>query len=323
MSNCSSAALQEFDAGEKLLNDLKRSRRSAAVLKMDLVNLRAHLPDSLIFAFEGIDDKGVYFNWIRRVCPDMDFEPFPCQGKSFVLELKRVIDRDLNDLGRGVYFFVDRDFDDLRGLSQDESIFMTDHYSIENYLVSGDVVDRALKDEFHCHARPEVRSKVAELFVRVFDEFLSVTSEVNFRLYCARRLGIELSAELPTKVGKLVAVRLDHVVLSADPVAEIVRLAREPAEEEKVGLREAFDALPRRERYRGKFSLMFLMKWLELLAEDRVSTPSENFADLPKNVRVRLQSLTPANLASKSELPEGLADFVRAMKVASCTSSLG
>ncbi|WP_456744867.1 DUF4435 domain-containing protein [Bradyrhizobium sp. USDA 4354] len=48
-----------------------------------------------------------------------------------------------------MYFFVDRDFDDFRGFQSDPATtFCTDQYSIENYLVTREVLEELLKDDF-------------------------------------------------------------------------------------------------------------------------------------------------------------------------------
>lgn len=106
-----------------LLKDMKASKKRPAVLKTDLANIKSNCPQSLIFAFEGKHDKGVYYQWIRCVRQDLRYEPFPCNGKAQVLKLKEMIERDLDSIGNGVYFFIDRDFDDLRGHSPDLSMY--------------------------------------------------------------------------------------------------------------------------------------------------------------------------------------------------------
>lgn len=299
-------------AEDALLPRMRAARRSRSVLKMDLVNLRADIPERVILAFEGVHDKGVYFTWLRRARPELDYEPFPCDGKTLVLELKKVVDEDLNGLKRGVYFFVDRDFDDLRDIKPDSSIFMTDQHSIENYLVSEDVLNELLKNEFHCHAQPALRDTVIAKFSELYDEFLALTRDINFRLFCARKLGIETVAALPCKIGQLARIDLDTVATLPSP-EEAVALEREPTQAELDAMRPHFDELGGRERFRGKFALLFFLEWLRHLAASRVSGDSELFPDLPRNVKVRLHAITSETLATKSKLPEGLVAFAQSM----------
>lgn len=301
--------------GEDYLDVVKESREGAAVLKMDLINLRNDLPDDAILVFEGDDDKAAYYQWIQRLSPGLSYEPFPCRGKEKVLQLKAVLDRDLSGLGDCVFFFVDRDFDDLRGETPDpERLFMTVQYSIENCLVTPRVLERVLTNEFHCHARPMIRASVLERFGQLLDDFLGVTRAVNFRIYCARRVGVEIRPAIPDKISKIVSVALTEVGAGSGTADQIIKYARELEAEELAGLQEQFDLLDPRERFRGKFMLGFFLKWLEVLAVDRTSADSICFPDLRKDVKIRLQGLTIENLASKSEPPEGLFEFIQGVE---------
>jgi hypothetical protein len=104
------------------------------------------------------------------------YEPFPCGGKRQVLEFREMLRRDLGNLASRVYFFIDRDFDEYRGFQPDPATtFATDQYSIENYLVTRQVLEELLKDEFHCHAEPEVRSACLDVFDERLSQFLAAT----------------------------------------------------------------------------------------------------------------------------------------------------
>ncbi len=62
-------------------------------------------------------NKPVFIQWIRRLSPDLTYEPFLANGKRKSLALRKSLRQDLGNLREGVYFFVDRDFDDLQGTS--------------------------------------------------------------------------------------------------------------------------------------------------------------------------------------------------------------
>ena len=288
---------------------LKNARGSAAELKLKLVNLRAELPASIIFVFEGDDDRGVYYSWVRYLDASFRYEPFSCKGKAAVLRLKQALDRDASGLNKGVYFFIDRDFDDSKGASLDDSIYMTDQYSIENYLVNASVLDEVLKIEFHCHAAPQNRASVAREFERMYGQFLSVSTEVNRELYAARALGVELQEDLGAGISKFARVTLNDVErVEVDP-SDVVKPVRPITEEEKVGLSAEFDQLEPRTRYRGKFALSFFLRWLDLLARDRREQNSDFFKGLDGDVRVRSSYLSVTTLAARSGPPEGFRNF--------------
>lgn len=309
--------MSEVDAtadGERYLAKMKASKKRPAVGKVALAALRSALPSTLIFAFEGIDDKSIYYSWFGRIAANLRYEPLCCNGKTQVLELLEVVRRDRNHLGDGVYFFVDRDFDDLRGHERSPQLFMTAQYSVENYLVNRAVLEEVLKNEFHCHGHPQERIPVLDLFSALYDQFLQLTKPVNWRLFQARKIPIELAAHLPEKVSKLVDVSLDGISLCDDHAPEIVvRMKRPPRSEEAAALAPVFEELDPCTRFRGKFALLFFQKWLSLLAEDRNSSSSKHFNGIGHLGKANHHELTLSSLATKSQLPEGLEDFVNSI----------
>jgi hypothetical protein len=299
--------------GDRYLERMKAARNGSAVLKIRLANLKSSIPRCLVFAFEGIDDKTIYFHWIRRIKPELQYEPFPCDGKDQVLQLREILERDLGDISENVYFFVDRDFDDLRGRQPSSNTFMTDRYSVENYLVCKDVVFELLKNEFHCNSDVSARVSILEIFEVVYAQYLVQTELINFRLFLARRLNIRLKTPLPDKVGRLASVLLETIHASSYSAIDIVQPEREPSDDEKNVLFEEFNSFNRQERYRGKFALLFFLKWLENLALDRNSKTPKLFGDQLGAKKVKFQNIGLDSLASKAHLPLGLRDFLCAL----------
>lgn len=295
---------------EALLDSLRRAKGTSAEHKLRLVNLRAEAPDAIIFVFEGDDDRGVYFSWVRYLDATFTYEPLTCNGKSGVLKLKEAVDRDAGNLAEGVYFFIDRDFDDARGHGASDALYMTDAYSIENYLVTSDVLDQVLSIEFHCDGIPGVRAAVIESFMQLYDEFLRVTRDINFELFVARRLAIDLEQSLGSNIGKFVRIDLSSVVRLEISAFDVIRPRRPVTEDEKAALSAEFDALEPRSRYRGKFALAFLLRWLEILVRDRVlGRDSIHFADIPCEKRVRAGHFSSITLAPRARPPSSFAEF--------------
>lgn len=297
-------------AEDSFIEELRDARDVPAVLKWKLVSLRAAAPDVCVFAFEGVEDKVVYFHWIRRIAPDFIYEPFVCSGKGKVLQLKEMLERDLGGLGRDIYFFIDRDFDDMRGHAASDSIFMTQVYSFENYLVSEIVLEELLKNEFHCHAEPICRTKLIDLFTRQYADFLQITKECNFRLFVARKFRIEQTSTLPNRISSLAEIALDAIKPGKATLEAQIPLAREPSEEENRSLDASFQELQPRLRYRGKFALMFFRKWLEFVAADRNSNASTMFKEMAGD---GLRAQVPVSLdsmAARSEIADGLTEFI-------------
>ncbi len=242
-----------------LIESMKYARDVSAVMKSQLAALRAVDPDVCVIAFEGIDDKTVYYHWIRQIVPEFVYEPFLCKGKSKVLQLKKMLEQDLGGLSNGILFVIDRDFDDLCGHQSAEELFMTQAYSFENYLVNESVLDELLKNELHCHSAPACREDIRQLFRTQYTDFLSVTKELNYRLFVAKKYRIQRGKDLPKTLSRIANVTLSNVTSAQEPVYAQAVLAREPTEQEYAELSAEFLNLDPEKRYRGKFSLMFFV----------------------------------------------------------------
>lgn len=300
-------------AEDSYLERMKASRSAPSVLKLQLASIRSDLTDVAIFAVEGDDDKIIYFQWINRARPNFTHDYLICRNKLGVLQLADSLSKDLTDLGRNVFFFIDRDFDDMVGFEVRQSIFMTDRYAVENYLVDKSVLDAVLKVEFHCHLRPEIRASICEKYGRLLDRFLRITKDLNRRAFVAKKSGIQFAKPLPDKIGPLAVVELQSVeyseVCKSD---EIVCLKREPSTEEWSKWNSVFDDLAPLERYRGKFTLAFFRRWLDKLHEEYASSRTSTiFRDLDRRANARVAELVLSNFASRSSLPTGFTEFAR------------
>lgn len=92
-----------------------------------------------IFAFyEGDEDSSYYQKMIKSALPkDFELEELVAGCKNNVLKLWREFDWSTYDRHQ-ILFFVDRDLSFWLGEPQSfgENVFVTDEYSVENYVVS-------------------------------------------------------------------------------------------------------------------------------------------------------------------------------------------
>jgi hypothetical protein len=299
--------------GDALIQSLRDARNVPAVLKTKLAAIRTHSAQVAVFAFEGIDDKIIYFHWLKQISPSLGYEVLICNGKGRLLEFRRLLQRDVTGLKEHVYFFVDHDFDGLRGHRAGNDIFVTEGYSVENCIVSRDVLDQILRGELHCHSEPGARVAVLELFDRVYDSFLLLTRPYNERIFVARRFGIQNKRPWPSKINQLAKVTLYDVAQSDQTPRDVVELEREPTEAEMEGCANEFSRLDPRTKFRGKFAVLFFVRWLQLLGDDRNSADSKVFSSLERPLSAANGRLPLDSLASKSNPPTTLRPFVELM----------
>jgi hypothetical protein len=98
--------------------------------------------------FEGHDDVVFFSPHIEKRLPEgFRLFTYRCEGKPRVMDVFTEITKRAPDI-RLTLFFVDKDLDDILGAPwpTDPRVFVTDVYSIENYLVSTQVLRRLLRD---------------------------------------------------------------------------------------------------------------------------------------------------------------------------------
>ncbi|ANM05254.1 hypothetical protein AMC78_CH03185 [Rhizobium phaseoli] len=222
---------------------LIEARGRSAVLKAMLITSRSKLPNTIILAFEGPDDKLAFSQWISRLRPGFVYEPLTCKGKRQVLQLHDAAVKDKARLADGVYFFVDRDFDDLMGFKPSDQLFMTEEYSIENTVVHRDTLENLLKNEFHCDGAPDLRAAITAVFDKDYADFLTATRALNERLFLAKQLGLDVTKS--NKLKDIAKVELKAIAASETAPIEVIKLPREPAAQEASDHAVAFAALDR------------------------------------------------------------------------------
>lgn len=299
------------------LESLKSARSSTTVLKLRLANFRSLNKKISVFAFEGDQDKVIYYHWIKGINPNINYEPFPCSGKKQVLLFRDMLDRDLGGLKEGVYYFIDRDFDDWAGFVANDNTFITEYYAPENYLVCAKVIDEFLTNEFHCHARPEIRKPIIELFSKLYDDFLSLTRDLNLRMFVSKMFNIDLIKHPPDNVSNILKISLDQVESGVKNYDDVISFSREPTKDEWDKALKYFSKLSPQARYRGKLALSFMQKWMLLLAEDHAKNDSILFLGLEKTGKVKQSEFVLGNFAAKSVIPPSLNAFLKKNKLIS------
>jgi len=291
------------------IEHIRRARGKKSVLLVRYMSLRASYPKSLVIAFEGEDDKIVYGCWINRVRPDLWYETIVCNGKQGVAHLKEIIDTNIVTCQGVTYFVVDRDFDDYQPFLDTNRVFMTDRFSVENYLVSTEVAEKVLRDLLPIDCLADVREACLALFESLYDDFLTITREHNLRLYIAVSKKIRLSRPIPDKISTLAVVTATSVSPSNTSIDDIIFFQDDGNDDYTSILTEQFCQLNRRDRYRGKNSILFFKAWLFAIARS-CDAHEGVFGLLHGDARARQSEIGLSSFAARSSLPVGFEAFV-------------
>lgn len=291
---------------------LRAGRDSSARQKIRLAQLRAKYPQGYILSVEGADDKQVYLHWIRRIAPQLPYEALVCETKDEALKLLDALRRDETGLSKDVYFLLDSDFDGLKGRQPGDEVYLTAAYSIENYLVHSGAVADVLNIELHCNGEPQCRRSVLAAFEAAYAKFLQCTRRINLRIFVSRRARIRQTNALPVRISDLSDISLFDAAAGRLSAEQAVVLEREPTADELATLNTDFDTLIPPIHYRGKFALMFFLRWLHLLAAERRDPESELFKGVNSD-RSPSNNFTLDMLAARSQIPAELPVFLERM----------
>lgn len=104
--------------------------------------------DNTVFCLvEGIEDISFYRTFMEIYKNDVPIKYISCYGKENVINNYNSLNWGFYDKKR-VLFFIDKDFDDYIGreIINDFNVFVTDCYSIENYLVDEMILEKFITD---------------------------------------------------------------------------------------------------------------------------------------------------------------------------------
>lgn len=132
------------------IDRLKKEMEGGHAVFHEFVLSLARLPDKCLFIFfEGEDDPAFYLRFILDHLGGRPYREHICGGKEAVTKIMGLVEQDGRALERCL-FFVDKDHSSfVGGRDLDSSIFETDYYSFENYIVCGEVFRRYWTEHLH------------------------------------------------------------------------------------------------------------------------------------------------------------------------------
>jgi hypothetical protein len=141
--------------------------------------------NKIIYGFvEGHDDPSFYRNFIDNIFPNNEWSVclYPVGGKQKVLSI-------LKDLNWRIYkknqivFFVDRDLQDFLNekLPSNSNLYVTDFYSIENYIVSSYMFERLIKEAY---GFTSISQNELNSLVQLFEDQLNLFTDAMSDLMC-------------------------------------------------------------------------------------------------------------------------------------------
>ena len=298
------------------LAQLRQARRSAPVVRQKF--RLVYNPDSKdVYAFfESTDDIVFYLYRIKeRVSPQSAVHTFVCDGKAGVigaLKFAQRFGKTINSM-----FFVDRDLDDFDSTQVDpsERLFLTEHYSIENYLCTKEGFD-VIWCEFiklpvsHPLYKPSLRRVIKGL-----DELGKLLLPAFSWVIERRRAKVKVifGSIGPGLSGCFNIVDLKPIPNGVKPLRFFMdKCLEEPdcSKQADVRLAQAeLKALPRKRWLRGKFELWYFVSACNQIWTELVKQPISAKKRVKKTMNIDQENIF-ALLANKILMPDGLGQFI-------------
>lgn len=295
------------------ISTMRASRNSARVALINYATIRGKNPTRLICVFEGLEDLPYYETIFTRTINSSNFASLIAKGKDQVLELREILKKQ-QEQDHLIRYFVDRDFDYLKGHNHGEDIYVTEGYSIENHMVSKDILTKIVSSEFKCCADGDFQAldKTAELFEQFLHQFFEIMEPVNKAIFHARNKGIELK-NIEDRVTEYITLSMEGLHPSGKDIFQLIGWpddhARDTSESD-----QCFAEIDPHTGWRGKFIFGLFIKTLHLFKTDRTCDNPQLFAK-KSGVRFDPNGETVRSFASISSIPASLGDFI-----SSCSS---
>ncbi|MCM3294089.1 DUF4435 domain-containing protein [Paenibacillus sp. MER 180] len=297
---------------------LKESRKGATVAFTTFTRLKARHDTDLFCCFEGDDVKyyGLRIEHILNI--DIDNVHFlNCGGKSEVLKLFEMINKDSYYSSVKIAYFVDRDYDSDIPERFHPKVYQTPCYSIENFYTTLTTFKKILKYEFNMTEDNEDYKVLLSLFISRQEEFHKKTAALNIWLWCQRDRFKEGSAHRLNldsfnlkKIVQSISLREITADYDIPKLMEIFPRAEHIPEADYLLKQKEVTGLKAQQRFRGKFEIDFLFEFIESIKMEFTSeTPL-----IKKHVGVKINQ-SKKNLISElsqyASTPDSLVKYLR------------
>ncbi|WP_311769202.1 DUF4435 domain-containing protein [Listeria innocua] len=160
--------------------------------------------------FEGEDRKYYVERIKKRINEDeVNVLAYICDNRDGVITIyKKALSE--NDDMKCLLFFIDRDYN-LDSYENDEFVYQTPEYSIENFYSKRSVVENIMEIEFGIQPESEDMCFVLDLYETLFKDFINYYSCVNIWYIACKEIGLSVKisgfkpkSDISLQSGKLV-----------------------------------------------------------------------------------------------------------------------
>jgi len=260
------------------IDEFRNERESPASAYFQFLrNLKSQANNDIHAFFEGRDDRSFYMNFVYRFSNNQDVYTYLCQNKKGVYE---TYGKTLKSHYRAItLFFVDKDHSDILAekWEQSSNIYVTDLYSIENYLVSAYMLERVWRELFRFSGIMEFNSRHRAKFDEELKRFYQFTTPLMAWVICLKRQGKSpvinnISISRFFNITKELTLEWkNEVQQTSKSISLLETLCREKTPEEGFAIKSMVErellVFHPKSYIRGKLELQFFVKFVNTLVD--------------------------------------------------------
>jgi hypothetical protein len=298
------------------IEELRQSKNKAQVAFQEFALSTNKFANHLFCFFEG-KDNSYYVPRIKRFTEN--YHPIKCGGRDKVLEIYHLITNRPEYKFYKKAFFIDKDFNTTT-IPTNSSIFETPCYSVENFYTSTVSFKEILTNEFHISEVYDhvVFEKCLSVFEKRQQEFHDAVCLFNAWYACLievrNRTGIQTGVKLDDKLPSgFVLISLDSVITNYNlETLKAVFPATIEVESSLLDVKlNSFQNCDKRNVFRGKYEMQFLIKIIQLLIQDSNNAKTIFSTKINFAFGDNLSNLQALNVfEAYAETPKSLTDYL-------------
>lgn len=287
--------------------------------------------DNTIFCLvEGVEDNSFYRHFFEIYKENIPVKYIVCNGKQNVIDNYNDLDWQFYDKKR-ILFFIDKDFDDYieRETLNDENVFITDYYSIENYLVDEKILENFITDNCLITSESVIQLAV-ENFKKQHKIFVKQLKMISaWMMYCRKNNfevcfnDIKMSDLFKIdNDGKLIKKSLSTYRSKFEYLCDKTQSNHFNIAEIRFFYNKIKEETKPKKYIRGKYELYFMFMYLKYISENVVNEISREVKEHNKSARGKDKIVRPKStiqikeenvfqvLYNKSKVPIKLKSFL-------------
>lgn len=266
--------------------------------------------NQLPVCFEGKDIQ-YYRNRIEQYLTE-NFGYIDCNGKSKVLSLREEIQKNSQYKDKLCLYFVDCDFDDNANICNQDNVYITPCYSIENLYTSDKVFEKIISDEFSINPNNndqlELFNKILSEYKVRKQEFFQCIEEFNLYVYSIKEMQINIPYN-DIKISKFIDIELNLVNKKYNNISEVL-VNIDSYSLDLQNARNYFLGKEPEKFFRGKNNFQFLEIFLNKLRDDSTQKNiTRKFFSKKTNIDFSINNLL-SSISKYAETPECLIEFL-------------